>query len=323
MSTHPSLSGPRVLDVDSEISSPSARKDLVLGTPVRIFWARWWPLVLGFFSLLGTTSYRFAESLWQQPEFEYGPLLLLISLWLLWRERAAIVLARGQGNGVKSATAIALGLVAYLLGVRLKAGYLEFAALAPILGGALYLMGGVRLLRRCAFSLLFLLLAIPLPAPILFVATSDLKEWVSYAAESILHMGGYPVARDGVTLRVGPYSLLLADACSGMNSLVSLLAVGLLYLYLTAKRRPWHSFLIVAAIAPTAIATNVVRVLTLTLITYYFGDEAGQGFLHEFAGFVLFLVAFLMLAGLDQVLKRIFPQPSPSASLNSPDHGEN
>jgi exosortase len=125
-------------------------------------------------------------------------------------------------------------------------------------------------------------------------------------AESVLHFAGYPVARDGVTLRMGPYNLLLADACSGMNSLISLMAVGLLYVYLTARRTIWHTAVLVAAILPVAVSTNIVRVLILMLITYHLGDEAGQGYLHEFAGFVLFLVAVLILGLVDFVLGKAF-----------------
>jgi len=272
----------------------------------RAWLSRWWPLCLGFFALLTSTSVRFAQNLWQITEFEYCPLLLAVALWVLWQKRPTIVTAQPPRSVLGATVLMATGALIYIAGVRLKAGYFEFGSLAIVLAGALGLVGGWNLVRKCSFVLVFLVLASPMPAPIIFYATSGLKEWVSVVAEAVLHAAGYPVARDGVTLRVGPYNLLLADACSGMNSLISLTAVGLLYVYLTARRTFAHTALLVAAIIPVAVSTNIVRVLILMLITYHLGDAAGQGFLHEFAGFLLFLVAVAILASFDFLLGRVF-----------------
>jgi exosortase len=259
---------------------------------------------LGLVALLGSTSWRFALNLWQLPEFDHGPMLLAGALWLLWDKRTDFVRGQAPQSAIWPGLLLVAGVLTYLLGVRLKAGYLEFGALAPVTAGALALVGGWCLVRQCAFALLILLLAAPMPAPLIFAATSGLKEWVSIAAEFLLHLAGYPVARDGVTLRMGQYNLLLADACSGMNSLISLTALGLLYIYLTGRRALWHTGLLVASILPVAVATNIVRVLLLMLITYYYGDEAGRGFLHDFAGFLMFLVALLIFAVFDILLGR-------------------
>jgi exosortase B len=290
--------------------SASAAQGHASPTRIGAAWlGRWWPLCLGLLTLVASTSWRFAESLWQQPEYEHGPLLLAVALVILWMRRTDIVTAPAPRSSIVPSTVLVLGSAAYLLGVRLKAQYIEFGALVPVIAGSLALVGGWPLVRRCLFALLFLLLATPLPSPVVFYATASLKEWVSRVAELVLHVAGYPVARDGVTLRVGQYSLLMADACSGMNSLISLSAVGLLYVYLTARRRIAHAVLLVAAIVPVAISTNIVRVIILTLITYHLGDEAGQGFLHEFAGFVMFLFAVLLLAMIDRVLVHVLGAP--------------
>jgi exosortase B len=279
---------------------PAARLDY------RLWLSKWWPLCLGMFTLLASTSIRFAQNLWQITEFEHCPMLVAVALWVLWQKRTAIVAAQAPRSTLGASALMVMGVLIYLAGVRLKAGYFEFGSLAIVLAGALSLMGGWKLVRECAFVLVFLVLASPMPAPLIFYATQGLKEWVSVIAEAVLHAAGYPVARDGVTLRMGPYNLLLADACSGMNSLISLTAVGLLYVYLTARRAFWHTALVVAAIIPVAVSTNIVRVLILMLITYHLGDAAGQGFLHELAGFLLFLVALIMLALVDFLLGRVF-----------------
>jgi exosortase len=121
----------------------------------------------------------------------------------------------------------------------------------------------------------------------------------------MLYELGYPIARAGVILMIGQYQMLVTDACSGLNSLYSLAALGFLYLYLTGPGTPVRSAALLASIAPIALVANVARVLILTLITFYFGEEAGQSFLHGFAGMTLFATALLLLLGLDVLLQRL------------------
>jgi len=129
-----------------------------------------------------------------------------------------------------------------------------------------------------------------------------LKNWVSWLAEYILYGAGLPVARSGVVLLVGQYQLLVADACSGLNSLFSLSALGVLYMYVMSRKSVLHNIVLFAAILPIAFFSNTIRVIILILITYFFGDEAGQGFLHGAAGIVLMLFALVMIFVLDHVL---------------------
>jgi exosortase len=169
----------------------------------------------------------------------------------------------------------------------------------------LLVMGGWRLLARFRFPLLFLAFQVPLPGFILDSITGPLKSYVSHLVEALLYTAGYPIARSGVVLSIGPYQLLVADACSGLNSLYSLAALGTLFLHLSRTTGVLRNVLLLSGIVPIAIAANVLRVLALVLITYYFGDEAGQGFLHDFAGMMLFIVALGLLFGLDALLRRL------------------
>jgi exosortase len=108
-------------------------------------------------------------------------------------------------------------------------------------------------------------------------------------------------------LTVGQYQLLVADACSGLHSMFSLSAMGLLYLYLMERTSLARNLIIMAAILPIAFAANIVRVMVLILVTYHMGDEAGQGFLHGFAGIMLFVIGLLFLFMLDWVLGFFLP----------------
>jgi exosortase B len=158
---------------------------------------------------------------------------------------------------------------------------------------------GWRALRMIWFPLLFMVFMLPLPGPLIDALTGPLKHQVSQIAEVVMHTLGYPIARSGVVLSVGQYQLLVADACSGLNSMYSLGAMGLLYLYLV-KYRDWlRNAILLAGILPIAFFANVVRVLILILVTYHFGDEAGQGFVHDFAGILLFVAALSLLFLLD------------------------
>jgi len=135
--------------------------------------------------------------------------------------------------------------------------------------------------------------------------TSPLKQAVSFVAADILFAWGYPVSRSGVVLTVGPYLILVADACAGLTSMFSLEAMGLLYLNIV-KHPSWlRNAALSVSVVPIAFCANVVRVVVLVLVTYHLGDSVGRGFLHGFAGVVLYLVALILIVGLDRLLSTI------------------
>ena len=140
-------------------------------------------------------------------------------------------------------------------------------------------------------------------SPVVDTVTMPMKMAVSYVAELILYGAGYPIARSGVILQIGQYKLLVADACAGLHTLFTLEALGLLYLNLVRHDSLLRNVALAILIVPISFCANVIRVMTLTLVTYHFGDAAGQGFLHGFAGMVLFLSALLLIIGTDSALQ--------------------
>jgi exosortase B len=174
-----------------------------------------------------------------------------------------------------------------------------------VLAGGLLILQGRAAVRALWFPLLFLVFMVPLPGVLVDAMTGPLKQWVSILAENSLYALGYPIARSGVTLSIGPYQLLVADACSGLNSMFSLSALGLLYMYLMGRPSWLHNAIMLLSILPVAFAANIVRVLILVLITYHLGDEAGQGFLHGSAGMVLFMSALILIMGIDVLLQAL------------------
>jgi exosortase len=143
---------------------------------------------------------------------------------------------------------------------------------------------------------------IPIPGFVLDVVTQPLKLFVSEVVTGTLANLGYPMGRQGVTIFVGTYQLLVEDACAGLNSLVSLSAIGLFYVYMLRGSNWRYSLLLLALVVPVAVAANMVRVAALVLITWYMGNAAAQGYLHNFAGMVTFVSALLLIFLVDKIL---------------------
>ncbi|MDX9844578.1 MAG: archaeosortase/exosortase family protein, partial [Aquabacterium sp.] len=146
----------------------------------------------------------------------------------------------------------------------------------------------------------------PLPGVLVQAMTMPLKSAVSVVAEQLMYWAGYPIARTGVTLTVGQYQLLVADACSGLNSLFTLEALGFLYMRVMNYTSKARNVILGLAIIPISFISNVTRVIILIMVTYHLGDEAGQGFMHGFAGMVLFAVALVLTYGVDRLLAARF-----------------
>ena len=269
----------------------------------------WWPVILGLLVLYVPTYWMLAHGLWNEEDHAHGPIVLAVTLFLVWQKREALVQAGTPGRAEVAIgwTLLVIGLLAYALGRSQDILLFEVGSQIPVILGALLITVGAKAARALWFALFFLLFMIPLPGFIVDAATGPLKQYISVIAEHVLYAAGYPIARVGVTLTVGQYQLLVADACSGLHSMFSLSAMGLLYLYLMQRTSVARNLILMAAILPIAFAANVVRVMVLILVTYHLGDEAGQGFLHGFAGIMLFVIGLLFLFLLDWILGFIFP----------------
>ncbi len=271
----------------------------------------WWPVLVGLLVLYVPTYWDLAHGIWNSEEYAHGPIVLVVALFLIWQQRAVfmdgMVPMPTRSQAAVGWTLLVIGLLAYALGRSQDILLFEVGSQIPVILGALLITLGGKAARALWFALFFLLFMIPLPGFVVDAATGPLKQYISIIAEQVLYAAGYPIARSGVTLTVGPYQLLVADACSGLHSMFSLSAMGLLYLYLMQHTSVARNLIIMAAILPIAFAANIVRVMVLVLITYHLGDEAGQGFLHGFAGIMLFVIGLLFLFVLDWVLGFTFP----------------
>jgi exosortase B len=265
--------------------------------------ALWWPVLFGLLAMYVPTYYNLASTLWQTEEQAHGPLILIVVLYLIWRQRDHLLADTAiKTRKVLGSLILLFGLLLYVVGRSQDIVIFDIGSQIPVLIGILLITRGVPALKALWFPLFFIVFMIPLPGFLVDVVTGPLKEHVSALAEAILYQAGYPIARSGVTLTIGQYQLLVADACSGLNSMFSLSAMGVLYLYLMRHTSWLRNGIIIVSIIPIAFVANVVRVIILVLVTYYLGDEAGQGFIHGFAGILLFIISLLFLFALDSVL---------------------
>jgi exosortase B len=262
-----------------------------------------WPWVLAGLAAMYLPVYWWAgQTIWQSDDHAHGAIVLVVLVWLFWQLRGPLAElpdepARGAGMAVFGA-----GLLMYLLGRMLEFSIFVFGSQILVLAGGLLLLKGRTALRLAWFPVFYAIFMIPLPGVLVDAVTGPLKQWISSLVELILYPLGYPIARNGVVITIGQYQMLVADACSGLHSMFSLTALGTLFMYITARKSRLHNALMLASILPIAFVANVIRVIILVLVTYHFGDEAGQGFLHGAAGMVLMLVALVIIMAFDALL---------------------
>ena len=261
-------------------------------------------LAAGFLLLLVPTVMDLARQVWTSDEQGHGPIIGAVSLWLMWRRRQDVIGAPYRPANTAGIVLFVVALLLYALGRSQQIIQGEVVGIILAATALLLLLRGVQGLRAVAFPLFFLVFMVPLPGVLVQAMTIPLKTAVSYVAEALMHHAGYPIGRTGVILTVGPYQLLVADACAGLNSMFTLEALGLLYMNLMGYTSKLRNVLLAILVVPIAFVANVVRVLILILVTYHFGDEAGQGFVHTFAGMVLFGVGLVMMLVTDGLLGR-------------------
>jgi exosortase B len=248
------------------------------------------------------TLYAMATQSWTREEGVHGPLVLATAIWLVWRRWDEIIAEARPGSMAIAVPVLMLASAAYVFGRAFNFLIIEVAALLLALVAIGYSFVGAKVLQKLWFPIVYTIFLIPLPGWVLDTLTQPLKILVSDVTTWLLASVGYPITQVGVTLYIAQYQLLVEDACAGLNSIISLTAVGLFYIYLLHNASWRYSLLLLAFVLPIAIAANVVRVIILVLITYYFGDEAAQGYLHDFAGIVTFVSALLFIFLLDSIL---------------------
>ena len=289
---------------------------LALKHPALKFVADNWLLSIWLGAVLVPTMILVAQLSWGTEQGAHGPIVVATGIWLLARQwhRIADVIEPAP-VWIVTLLFVPLLLLYFLSSVTQIIeiqGFLMYGLLVT----ALYSFVGAKAIRLLAFPLFYLLFAFPPPDTVVAIITQPLKIWISKAAIELLYFAGYPIAGAGVTIQIGQYQLLVAAACSGLNSLISLSAISLFYVYIRHQVDWQYAAFLVLAILPVAIFANLVRVLILILLTYHAGEAAAQGFLHNFAGMTMFITALLTIFAIDIVAEPIWRR----LSVREPGH---
>lgn len=260
---------------------------------------RFWPLAIGVAAVVAPTLYGVATQNWTTEQGAHGPIVLATALWLFWRRWGEVrSLARPGDTRIAAIAYLIVGplyMFARIINVIEVEGFMMYGLLLI----TAYWLIGWRPLRAMWFPIFYMLFIFPPPDTVVAMVTQPLKIGISQAAINLLYHLGYPIAGSGVMIIIGQYQLLIAAACAGLNSLISLSAIGLFYIYIRHNANWRYAMLLMLAIVPVAILANFIRVLALILITHYFGDEAAQGFLHTFSGITMFLFSVLGIFAVD------------------------
>jgi len=226
---------------------------------------------------------------WQIPDFSHGFLVPIFAAYLVWAKRKDLRATRTAPSWSGFAF-IALALLVLLLGVYGAELFLSRFSLVILLTGLVLCFGGWQFLKELRFVLLVLLLAIPIPSIIFNEITLPLQILASKLASALLQLFGVPVLREGNVIELSSMKLEVAEACSGIRSLISLFTLSVFYGYFLEASFARRAVLAVASI-PIAIAANAVRILGTGLCVQYWDPDKALGFFHEFSGWVMFVVS--------------------------------
>jgi exosortase D (VPLPA-CTERM-specific) len=282
--------------------------------PVALLWPRaaGWLLVLLLVWLYHSILYRLAVQWWGDPNFSHGFFVPAFSLFVLWQSRNRLTKVRISPSWT-GLPIVMLGLVMLVLGVLGVELFTSRSSFIVLLAGLIILFRGWPLFRAVLFPWAFLFLMVPLPAIILQPFIFPLQILASKLSTWSLQLVGIPTLRDGNVINLPSISLEVAEACSGIRSLVSLLTLAIIYGYLTEDRNRVRVVLACAAV-PIAVLANVFRIFGTGLVGQLWDPAKAKGFFHEFQGWLVFVVALGLLFAVHRLINAIW-KPTPVTNL--------
>jgi exosortase len=242
---------------------------------------------------------------WQDPDYSHGFVVPLFVGYVLYQRRHQLRQVPLEPSNL--GLPVMLGAIGLLLAGSLGAElFVARFSLLFLIGGMLLFFAGWKMLRAVAFPLAFLALMIPLPAIIYNQVTFPLQLLASRVSSSGLELVGVPVLREGNVLVLPNYSLEVVEACSGIRSLMSLIALAVAYGYFVEKRN-WVRITLVVLMVPIAVASNAMRVMGAGVLTYWFGPRAAEGYFHLFQGWLIFVSAVACMLLVHWLLSHLTP----------------
>jgi exosortase len=297
--------------VESPHDEPLAAKPAPANRLRNLVLRLWFPsLIIGL--LLVAVYFRIAGKLvfdwFDIPDYTHGPLVPLFSVYIMWDNRNALrnTPIRQSWGGLPL---VVLGLCTVILGVYGADLFLSRTSFLILLAGLIWTFLGRSMLRALLFPLLILLLAIPFPEIVFNKITFPLQLLASQLASGILSFIGVPVLHEGNVIELPVMKLEVAEACSGIRSLMSLFTLAIFYGYFL-ERGIWRRVILALASVPIAVAANAARIVGTGLCVQYWDPDKALGFFHEFSGWVIFVISLTLLYLVHRGMRLIAPPPT-------------
>ncbi|MBI2093509.1 MAG: exosortase/archaeosortase family protein [Candidatus Omnitrophica bacterium] len=264
----------------------------------------WTAAFLGILAVLFWPTFTWMAERFEAHDsfYSHGWLIPFASGWLIWQRRKQLAAIPKQPT-FSGLLLLVPSLTVYLVTSWIQVHFMAAFALLGVLWGLVWVLWGWPVFRALRFPLLFLLFMVPLPGILLIAISFKMKMAAASLATHILPWLGIPALQAGSTIHVPGISVVVDDTCSGLRSLISLIALAVLWTtMLPSHAKSWQRICLVVSSIPIALATNMVRILVLVLLSAIYGPKIAEGFIHYGSGIVVFGLALLLLAGLSRQL---------------------
>jgi exosortase len=285
-----------------EESRARGRGWLRIGVPVAVF-------VTVLSGLYGPIFPAWLGDLWNDPNYSHVFIVPIISGFVIWqrREELAALAPEGSWSGLWLLLA---GVGALIMGDIVGSNFVMRSSLVVVLAGLVLLNLGARVLGTLAFPLAFLFFLVPISEIFFYAVTGRLQQLAASHGAAVLDLLGVPILLDGNIIHLSRITLGVTEACSGIRSLITLIALGVAWAYLMLPRW-WMRIVLVVSVVPITIAANASRVVMTGLAAQWLGPEYAEGFFHYFSGWLVFVVAIGCLLGVDRLLKAVGTRAAP------------
>ena len=256
--------------------------------------------------LLCYAYYPLAEHLIMRFEardsyYSHGYLVPFVTAYLIWRKREELSTLTPQSSFIGLPLIIA-GLLIYTVSYFLEVNFFGYVSFLIVLFGIVIYLGGWKVTRALLFPLLFLIFMIPLPKVVILAISFEMKMLASEISSWLVNLAGIETSVSGSRIFYPGGFLWVGDPCSGLRSLISFLALGTVVVQLTSGKA-WKKTVLFISVIPIALLSNVVRIFVLTVASYFYGSQIVDGFLHDFMGFMVFVIGFIGLITFMNILK--------------------
>lgn len=257
-------------------------------------------------ALFGPTFKMLYTNHWEKLDYTHAYFILPISLYLVWKKRQTLTETPIKHTKTSTLTGLSLTVLAifiYLLGRQNDYTSVQVFSILPFITGITIYLYGTKILKTLWFPITYIALLVPPPAAILDSVTLPMRKIITVLTDKILLLANYPIERQGLLLTINGHEIYMGAPCSGFRSLITLIALGTVYIY-TTKTTNKNKLILTALILPLALLGNLIRVLSVCIVTNYTGHNRFQQIYHDASGLVMFVIVIIGLMALENILTK-------------------